>query len=141
MSATDDLTLNLAWRHGRGGFGPFFAALEQGRILGSNCPACGRTVTPPRDRCVADGRQMVTRDLPPSGTVLQVTTGAASSLLASRSEEETFALVQVTGSDNSLLVRIAECDPPVQVGARVKLASVAGPVSHPAQRLVFVTET
>lgn len=140
MTPTDDLALTLSWRHGRGAFGPFFAALEQGRILGAVCPMCGRTVTPPKDRCSVDGAELVPRELPPFGTVRQVTTGAASSLLASKSAEKTFALVQVTGSDNSLLARIAENGRTVHVGATVSLAPVASAVSHPAQLLVFVVE-
>ena len=140
MTPTDELALTLSWRHGRGAFGPFFAALEQGRILAAVCPTCGRTVTPPKDRCLFDGAELVPRELPPVGTVRQLTTGSASSLLASKSAEETFALVQVTGSDNSLLARIAGNGRAVQVGASVRLAPVAGAVSHPAQLLVFVVE-
>jgi uncharacterized protein len=141
MTPTDDLALNLAWSHGRGAFGPFFAALEQGRILGAVCPACGRTVTPPQGHCSVDGAELVPRELPPVGTVRQLSTGAASNLLASKSAEETFALVQVTGSDNSLLARIAESGSMLHVGATVRLRPVAGAVLHPAQLLVFVVES
>ena len=77
-------------------------------------------------------------DLPPTGIVRQVTTGAASSLLGAGPVETTFALVQVTGSDNSLLARIAEAGGPVTAGTNVRLAPAKGAARHPAQLLVFV---
>ena len=133
---TDDLALLLTWHHGRGGLARFFAALGQGRILGARCPECGGTVAPPRIRCAMDGAQMMPVDLPPTGIVRQVTTGAASSLLGAGSDA-TFALIQITGSDTCLLARIAMTDAPVTAGARVRLARMVGATKHPAQLLVF----
>lgn len=133
----DDLSLLVTWRHGRGGLAPFFAALEQGRILGARCSTCGGTVAPPRVRCAKDGAQMMPVDLPPTGIVRQVTTGVASSLLGAEADEPTFALIQVTGSDNCLLARISATKARVAVGAKVRLARIVRAAKHPAQLLVF----
>ena len=134
---TEELSLLLTWRHGRGGLAPFFSALEQGRILGACCPACGQTVAPPRARRAIDGAQMKPVDPPPTGIARQVTTGSANSLLGAGSDEPTFALIQVTGSDNCILARIAATDAPVALGAKVRLARVVGATNHPVQLLVF----
>jgi uncharacterized OB-fold protein len=49
---------DLTYRHSAGLVASeFFAALEQGRILGRRCPSCGRVLLPPRpfcDRCYVD---------------------------------------------------------------------------------------
>jgi uncharacterized OB-fold protein len=49
---------DLTYRHSAGLVASeFFAALEQGRIIGRRCPSCGRVLLPPRpfcDRCYVD---------------------------------------------------------------------------------------
>jgi uncharacterized OB-fold protein len=141
MPASDTLSLDLHWTHGRGDLDPFFAALEQGRILGARCPDCGKTVVPPRPRCVVDGARMTPLDLPPTGIIRQVTTGAASPLLPGTGQA-TFALVQMTGADNSLLARISGGGTVVAAGTKVRLAPAQGPdkasATHPSQWLHFV---
>jgi uncharacterized OB-fold protein len=140
MTADDglqDLTLTLIWRHGYGSLAPFLDALKQGRILGAHCPTCGWTTVPPRTRCPIDGSEQHPVELPPTGIVMQVTTGAASGLLGSGPEDQTFAMVRITGSHNGLLVRIdAVAGLPVS-GNPVKLAVPSRSAGHAVQRLVF----
>ena len=141
MTATDDLALHLSWHHGRGALGPFFSALEQGRIMGARCTACGRTVVPFRTRCTVDGAQMAPLDLPVTGIVRQVTVGSASGLLPGGLGGRTFGLIEVTGADTSLLARIADGEGPVAEGTPVRLAPAEAGVTHPSQWLVFVADT
>ena len=132
-----DLALTLIWRHGTGGLTAFFDALKQGRILGARCPACGHTSVPPRMHCAADGSEMNVLDLPPTAIVLHITEGAASGLLDDRGDQKTFALVQVTGSNNCIFVRIDATAGRPNSGHRVKLAGTRFSEKHPVQRLVF----
>lgn len=48
----------------------FFRGLEQGRILGQRCPACGKVYVPPRGACPVDGVPTTDEvELPGTGTV------------------------------------------------------------------------
>ncbi len=132
-----DLSLLLTWRHGYGALTPFFEALREGRLIGARCPVCGLVTTPPRTRCGSDGAPMQQIDLPPTGIVTQLTTGAASSLLGQGPGTPTFALVQITGSDTRLLARLDVKPGQAAAGSRVRLMRCMGPVMHPVQALVF----
>lgn len=138
MDVAHELSLTLTWRHGTGGLTPFFAALQQGRILGGHCPACARITVPPRTRCPVDGSALQVCDLPPTGMVMQITTGAASSLPGTGPLPQTFALVQITGSDNSILARIDATDGMPRPGDSVRLANPGSSAHHPVQNLVFI---
>ena len=126
-----ELALTLVWRHGFGGRAAYFDALAEGRILGARCPECGHTTVPPRRVCPQDGAAMVGVELPPTGVVVSVTTGAVSRLLGAG--VQMFGLVRVTGSDVSVLARIAG---EAAAGDAVALVP-QGEVVHPSQRLVF----
>ena len=136
----EELELTLAWRHGTGGLNPFFDALKQGRILGSRCTTCGHTSVPPRVNCAADGSEMKVLELPPTAAVLHITEGAASGLLDNRGDQQTFALVQITGSDNCILARIDTAAGRPNSGHKVKLAMASYSGGHPVQLLVFIAE-
>ena len=141
MTAVDvahELSLTLTWRHGTGGLTAFFGALQQGRILGGRCPVCARIVVPPRARCPVDGSALQVCDLPPTGIVMQITTGAASNLPGTGPLPQTFALVQITGSDNALLARIDATNGNPRPGDIVSLAHQGSSASHPVQHLVFI---
>ena len=110
--ALTSLSLTLTWQHGLGCLAPFFAALAQGRLLGSRCPACGHRTVPMRALCPQDGHAMQQIDLPPAGVLVQVTTGPASALLTAGPALQSFGLVQIPGADNRLLARILSHRPP-----------------------------
>ena len=69
----DDLRLELRYRHGRGGFTAYFAALAEGRALGSRDVASGRVSFPPRPDADPDCQVCLSG----LGTVAAVTRGPA----------------------------------------------------------------
>ena len=131
------LSLTLTWQHGLGYLAPFFAALAQGRLLGTRCPACGHTSVPMRALCPVDAHVMQQVELPPVAVLAQVTTGPASALLAAGPALHTFGLVQITGADNRLLVRILSQHRLPRPGDQVYLTPSRAPVSHPGHNLLF----
>lgn len=136
-----DLDVALTWRHGLGALDAFFLALEQGHLLAGRCPVCGNVCVPPRVACATDGAATQPLMLPPTGTIVRLTTGTPSSLLDAGAEDAVFAELAIDGADNRLLARIALDGVPAGVGNRVRLHRTPHSIRHPIQRLVFKGET
>lgn len=134
------LSMALTWQHGLGGLSAFFAGLERNVIVGSQCPACGRTTVPLRTRCSDDAVRTIPVEFPPVGLVFGVTTGKASHLLGDDSAEHIFAHVQIDGTDNRILVRIDPSGGPVAAGSKVRLVQAGPRMVHPVQHLVFMVD-
>lgn len=129
----DLIRLGLCYRHGRGGFADYFAALAEGRALASRDPDTGRVSFPPAPE---PGRHERVA-LPGTGTVAAITRGPALLPLHPAPLEACFALIAMDGADNLCFGRI-EGDAPLAPGARMRLAPSSGAVHHPAQAVCFV---
>ena len=134
------LSMALTWQHGLGSLTAFFAGLERGVIIGSQCTGCRHTSVPPRGRCPHDGAAMQQVELPPVGVVFGVTTGPASRLLETDGDVHIFAEVQIDGSDNRILARIDPAAGRVSTGSRVVLVQIRSRSTHPVQHLVFMAD-
>jgi uncharacterized OB-fold protein len=130
--AVDEIRLSLCWRHGRGAYAAYFAALAEGRALASRDAASGRVSFPPR---MGDGVQRV--NLAGTGTLVAVTWGPSPETLQGGTAAVFFALVAMDGADNLSFARVLEDGGRPAVGDRVRLVPVPGPVVHPARAAVF----
>jgi uncharacterized OB-fold protein len=131
------LSLKLDYRHGVGRFGPYFAALEDGRALAAQCPSCDRTWFPPRAFCPEHGIRTVDRLLAGTGTIAAVTDGPSRLPFSGCETSGSLVLVAMDGADNLALGRMELPPAAISRGTRVRLAGAKG-LAHPAQSACFV---
>lgn len=103
----------------------FFDGLKDGKIMGVNCPKCGRVYLPPRmicERCFAENEEWV--ELPLEGTVESFTIAHVKvgddGELEDLEAPETIGMVKHKGADTCIVARIEGLDPvDASVGMRV----------------------
>ena len=85
---------------------------DEGSILGSPCPACGRVLCPARSFCPRCGQ----------ATGEPVVVGPAGSLVSftETASGEVFGLVRLDGADTAMLHRLVGNATPWAIGARVR---------------------
>jgi len=99
----------------------FFAELEQGRIMGTKCPKCGRIMIPPRifcEECFVDAEEWV--EVSAEGTIL---TFAESyfGLQGQKLDEPWYVgIVRLDDSDGGLFHRLVPGQRPIEIGARAE---------------------
>jgi uncharacterized OB-fold protein len=95
---------DLTYRHSAGIVASeFFAALEEGRILGRRCPSCGRVLLPPRpfcDRCYVDTEEWV--EVATAG-VLETFTIVYAKFAGLPDPPYAIAYVRLAGADTAIL--------------------------------------
>lgn len=134
-----DLQLNLGldYHHSLGALRPYFDGLRAGNAVATCCPRCGKTWYPPRLSCCALDLSKRWAELPGTGTIVAVTTGDGVAPFTETRLGTYLALVSLDGANNSALGWLAGFDGPPVPGTRVRLASMAESVAHPAQALRF----
>ncbi|MDT0201780.1 OB-fold domain-containing protein [Nocardioides sp. AE5] len=100
----------------------FFRALEQGRILGQRCPACGKVYVPPRGACPVDGVPTTDEvELAQTGTVTTFCVVNVPFLGQKITPPYVSAYVLLDGADIAFLHLILGVDASeVRMGMRVK---------------------
>ena len=121
------LTPELTYGHAAGRFGSLFLrGLAEGRILGSRCSACARTLVPPRIACTGcSGRMEEMVELAPEGRLLAFTLVSFPFLDPSTGIERPipycYGMVQIEGADNTFQYFLSEKDPSrLSLGQRVE---------------------
>jgi uncharacterized OB-fold protein len=91
----------------------FLAALrDQGRLLGSRCPACARVAAPARPFCPACGTDSPeTVEVGPEGVL---------SAWTARPDGTVFGLVRLDGADGALVHRVLAAPDDLAPGIRVR---------------------
>ena len=124
LTARTDPVLKYRWAAGVA-IGKFLDGMKDGKIIGSHCNECGRTVVPPRvfcEMCFVPVGEFV--ELPQTGTV---NTFVISWIATDRSRLKTPllpAVIDIDGTTNAgLLHMLGKIDPKkVKVGMRVRAA-------------------
>lgn len=100
----------------------FYRGLEQGRILGQRCPACGKVYVPPRSACPADGTPTTDEvELAETGTVTTFCIVNVPFLGQRITPPYVSAYVLLDGADIAFLHLILDCPPEdVHMGMRVR---------------------
>jgi uncharacterized OB-fold protein len=106
---------------------PFFLGLAQGKILGSECPACGYRFATPRARCMQCGAPTRWFEVPLTGRVHTWTTCHFGSEAFLKETPFNLALVEFDGVNTLLLARL--------IGATEKDIRVGMPVRARFRRL------
>ncbi len=94
--------------------------MENGRFLGSRCPACRYTYLPPRlycERCFAELTDWV--EVGPQGTIEALTVAHVGLDGQPLAQPETFALIRLDGADGLLFHRVAAAED-LEIGATVE---------------------
>lgn len=128
---TDRLELPLVYSHRYGALAPFFAALREGRLVGTQCDACGRRWCPPRHTCRCGAAVECWIDMPATGTIAAITRGPRAQDSGAAAGSVDHALVQVEGAANRMFAGVL--DPSLRAGERVEL------VRHVADDALLVT--
>ena len=134
---TVQLTLALDYDHGLGALGDYFRGLANGRAVAGQCTICGRVWFPPHARCPEDGGACKAVDLTGHGVVVGETRTRTRLPFTDTDAERTFVLIAMAGADNAAFGRLENFEGTDATGILVRLATIHGPVGHPAQALIF----
>lgn len=125
-------------RRSMGQSSPFFTALSNEEIRGTECVDCGRSFVPPRLLCPVDKAKTKWVTIPGQGTVVALTHLARRPRYAAAGPEDLMlGLVQLDGVSTAILAElIGPIDGP---GQRVVTTYREAP-AHPLQQLTFESE-
>ncbi|MBI4318035.1 MAG: Zn-ribbon domain-containing OB-fold protein [Chloroflexi bacterium] len=100
---------------------PFFAGLARGKLMGSECTACGYRFATPRSHCMECGAKTEWMELPPQGRVHTFTTCHFGSEAFLKETPFTLILVEFDGVDTLFLSRlVGVSSEDVRIGMPVK---------------------
>ena len=141
---TISFELNQKYRHGLGRYSRFFSELANGRFFGTRCNSCKMVYTPPRTLCHKCQSITEWHELAGTGTLktfsvlhFNADIGADVKLLEG---PLLLAYVLLDGS-NTLFPHLLKCNSEqVEIGLRVKIAYVSGPVLHPLHLVHFIPD-
>ncbi|MEP6656176.1 MAG: hypothetical protein ABJC33_03020 [Betaproteobacteria bacterium] len=132
------IELHLRYAHGLGALSPYFAGLERGVALATQCPRCRRTWFAPRLTCICGSRVLDWRELTGRGTVVVLTRGPAVLPVTGVVHESGFALIRLDGADNLCFGRLGRTATQLEPGNAVRLARAPGQWAHPSQCAEYV---
>lgn len=138
------LTLSLTqhYTHTLGKYSRFFIELEQKRFLATRCESCGRVYAPPRPLCPNCLQPTRWVELAGTGTVetysvLHFSPGSNADV-AALTTPYVLAYVLLDGA-STLFPHLLRAEPQrVDMGMRVRVAYVDGPVEHPIHLMYFI---
>ncbi len=100
---------------------PFFAGLAKGKLLGSQCQACGYKFATPRSHCMECGAGTEWMELPLQGKVHTFTTCYFGSEAFLKETPFSLVLVEFVGVDTLFLSRLVGVSPEgINIGMPVK---------------------
>lgn len=116
-------TMHVNMRYSYGGQSRFFREiLENKRIMGSRCTACGKVYCPPRTHCPGCYGRTEWTELKGSGKILSYTTVYFATSLYIKQVPYIVAYIQLDGTDTAILSNVemqditrAKVDMPVRV--------------------------
>jgi len=107
--------------HSYGQDSPFFAALANGKMLGTRCPKCGYTYATPKGHCEWDGTETEWIELPKEGRVHTWTTCFFGSEEFLPETPFNLVLVEFDGADTLFLARLLGAETQdISVGMKIR---------------------
>ncbi|MFN3650337.1 MAG: Zn-ribbon domain-containing OB-fold protein [Armatimonadota bacterium] len=100
----------IEYEHSYAQDSPWFAALAEGRLLGSRCAPCGCTYATPRGHCMRCGGRTEWVELPLEGKVHTWTTCYYAGESFRKETPYHLVLVEFDGADTLLMARLVGCE-------------------------------
>lgn len=134
-----ELNLEFQFRHSLGKLSRFFLALEERKLLGTKCPACGKVWMPPRVHCADDLAVTAWHELPGHGTLEASVLSAYTLTTGGGQDKLVLGYVKLEGADSLLLQQIRNYGDPARLvpGLAVRAVWSEDPVGHPMESFWF----
>lgn len=105
LEVPDRMVIDYRWSCG--GVSPFFRALrDDGRILGSACPSCGKVWLPPRTTCSDCFVETAWKPVGPGGRVVAATSVHFATSAFFRQVPFVCAYIHLDGADTAIMANI-----------------------------------
>ncbi|MEE8188350.1 MAG: zinc ribbon domain-containing protein [Kiloniellales bacterium] len=134
-----ELDLEFQFRHSLGKLSRFFLELENRKLFGTTCPACGKVWMPPRVHCAEELAVTEWTELPGRGT-LQASVSSAYTLTgAGGADRLVLGYVRLEGADTLLLQQIRNYGEAARLAPGLPVQAVwsEDSVGHPMESFWF----
>ncbi len=133
-----DLKQSVHYRHSLGKASRFFLALEEGKLLATGCPTCGKVWLPPRPICPSDLSVTAWTELTGRGTLVSWTETPRAPRYADTGSPYLLAYVALEGASTLFLHQLRSAQATtLEHGQAVKVVFSEKGVRHPLELFWF----
>lgn len=134
-----DMPLAFRFNHSLGKLSRFYLELESKKLIGTQCPTCGRIWMPPRAMCPEDWAITSWVEVPGRGVLEAASRSAYGTRSDGGTEDLVLGYVKLEGAYTSILQRIQNTGDPARLvrGLPVKVVWSERTVGHPMELFWF----